>query len=283
MGSLKATKHLLKNATSWWVLWHFLWMTSECSTSQKTEPEIFFVEITAPSNRGVHAFKQISTAYKWFARYEMYWQRAVYFPLFDHLLQERNDRLRSQENCFIGQYLVPAKLNALNSGVQDKLYGTHKTDLSEKRDFDNEILRWQTKWSHSTDEKPVTHLTETVSSLLIQTFIPRRSQLLTSSWQCHCQLPPLNDLLARCAEWRRTYVPRWKQSHLPWCMLTGTYPLICRSRDSRILCPISLSSIKISDMCATNVSLVRSLHCCCCSPQPQLAVLVQYGILAFAN
>ena len=30
------------------------------------------------------------------------------------------------------------------------------------RDFDNEILRWQTKRSHSTDEKPVTHLTETV-------------------------------------------------------------------------------------------------------------------------
>ena len=35
-------------------------------------------------------------------------------------------------------------------------YQTYKTDLSEKRDFDNGILRWQTKWSHSTDEKPVT-------------------------------------------------------------------------------------------------------------------------------
>ena len=52
-----------------------------------------------------------------------------------------------------------------------------------------------------------------------------RSQLLPSSWQCQCQLLPPNDLLARCAEWRRTYVPRWKQSdsqHLPWCMLTET-------------------------------------------------------------
>ena len=64
--------------------------------------------------------------------------------------------VRSQEN------LVPAKLNALNTRVQDKLYETHKTDLSEKKDFDIEILRWQTKWYHSTDEKPVTHLTETV-------------------------------------------------------------------------------------------------------------------------
>ena len=39
---------------------------------------------------------------------------------------------------------------------QDKLYKTCKTDLSEKKDFDNEIWRWQTKLSHSTDEKPVT-------------------------------------------------------------------------------------------------------------------------------
>ena len=91
----------------------------------------------------------------------MFWQRAVYFPLVDHLVQELNDRLLSQENRFSGQCLVPAKLNAFKSGVQDKLYETCKSDLSEKRDFGNKILRWQTKWSHSTDEKPAT-LTETV-------------------------------------------------------------------------------------------------------------------------
>ena len=101
------------------------------------------------------------------------------FPLIDHLVQELNDRPLSQENRFIGRYLVPAKLNAFNSGVQDKLYETYKTDLSEKRDFDNEILRWQTTWSHSTDKKSVTlH-----SSTLIRTFIPTWSQLLLSSWQ----------------------------------------------------------------------------------------------------
>ena len=92
----------------------------------------------------------------------MYWQRAVYFPLVDYLVQELNDGLLLQENRFLGQYLVPAKLNAFNSGLQvNKLYETCKTDLSEKRDFDNEILRWQTKWSHSSDEKPVT-LTKTL-------------------------------------------------------------------------------------------------------------------------
>ena len=44
----------------------------------------------------------------------MYWQRTVYFPLVDHLVQELNDRFLSQGNRFLGQYLVPAKPNASN-------------------------------------------------------------------------------------------------------------------------------------------------------------------------
>ena len=114
-------------------------------------------------DRGVPAFEQISTGsqvirmvwYIFFGK-EMYWQGAVYFPLVDQIVQKLNDRPLWQENRFIGQYIVPAKLNSFNSGVQDKLYETYKTDLSEKRDFDNEILRWQTKWSHLSDKKPVT-------------------------------------------------------------------------------------------------------------------------------
>ena len=76
---------------------------------------------------------------------EMYWQRAVYFPLIDYLIQELNDRRLSQENRLLGKYVVPAKLNAFNSAVQDKLYETYKIDLTEKRDFINEILRSQKK------------------------------------------------------------------------------------------------------------------------------------------
>ena len=52
----------------------------------------------------------------------------MYFPLVDHLIQELNDRLLSQENHFLGQYLVPA-----NDGVQDELYETKKTDILETR------------------------------------------------------------------------------------------------------------------------------------------------------
>ena len=34
---------------------------------------------------------------------ESYWQRAVYLPLIDHLIQEMNDRLLPQEDRFLGQ------------------------------------------------------------------------------------------------------------------------------------------------------------------------------------
>ena len=57
--------------------------------------------------------------------------KSCVFPLVNHVIQELNDRLLSQENRFSGQYLFPAKLNAL----QDKLYETYKTDLSKKREL----------------------------------------------------------------------------------------------------------------------------------------------------
>ena len=136
----------------------------------------------------------------------MYWQRAVYFPLVDHLDQELNDRLLSQENRFLGQYLVPAKLNASNSGKQDKLYETYKTDLSKKRDFDNEILRWQTKWSHSTDEKQVT-LAETLQHANPDLY-PDVDTIITILLTMPVSTATPERSLARCAEWRRTYVPR---------------------------------------------------------------------------
>ena len=55
------------------------------------------------------------------------------FPLVDHLVQELTSRLLSQENRFLRQYLVPAKLNAFNSGVQDRLYETYNRSFKEER------------------------------------------------------------------------------------------------------------------------------------------------------
>ena len=110
----------------------------------------------------------------------------------------------------------------------DEVYETYKTDLSEKRDFDNEILRWQTKmvsfnwWKNSETHRDTP--ARQSGPLSQRAWL----QLLPSSWQYRGQLLPPNNRLARCGEWRRTYVPRWQQSnsqHTHWC----------RSRDSRIL------------------------------------------------
>jgi len=80
----------------------------------------------------------------------------VYLPLIDHLIQEVNDRLLSQEDRFLGQYLLPTKLQGLRNNVQDKMYAAYKNDLIDKREYDNEMLLRKTKWLHSTGERLAT-------------------------------------------------------------------------------------------------------------------------------
>ena len=67
----------------------------------------------------------------------------MYVPLIDHLIQEMNDRLLSQEDRFLGQYLLPTKRQGLTNDVQDKMYTAYKNDLTDKRDHNNEMLRWK--------------------------------------------------------------------------------------------------------------------------------------------
>ena len=84
--------------------------------------------------------------------------------LVDHLVQQMQERLLPQEHRFLKQYLVPKKLHACihKREVSDKVYGTYKTDLSEKREYDTEILRWKTKWQHSPPGKSPATLAETL-------------------------------------------------------------------------------------------------------------------------
>ena len=86
----------------------------------------------------------------------------MYFPLVNHLVQELNDRLLSQENRFLGQYLAPAKLNDLTAEYKISFMKPTKPILKRRE------TRWQTKWFHLTDEKPVTcTLTERHSSMQV--------------------------------------------------------------------------------------------------------------------
>ena len=52
-------------------------------------------------------------------------ERDAYLLLIDHLIQEMNDRLLSQEDRFLGQYLLSTKLHGLTNNVQDKMYAAN--------------------------------------------------------------------------------------------------------------------------------------------------------------
>jgi len=51
-----------------------------------------------------------------------------------------NDRLLSQEDRFLCQYLLPTKLQGLSNDLQDNMYAAYKNDPTDKRDYDNEML-----------------------------------------------------------------------------------------------------------------------------------------------
>ena len=89
----------------------------------------------------------------------------LWFPLIDHLIQERNDRLLSQEDRFLGQYLLPKNLQGLSNDVQDKMYAAYTNDLTDKREYDNEMFRWKTKWLHSTGERRPATLADTLDCI----------------------------------------------------------------------------------------------------------------------
>ena len=73
-----------------------------------------------------------------------------------YVVQEMSDRLLSQEDRFLCQYLLPTKLQRLSNDVQDKMYAAYKNDVTDKREYKNEMLWWKTKWLHSTGERPTT-------------------------------------------------------------------------------------------------------------------------------
>ena len=57
-----------------------------------------------------------------------------------------NDRLLSQEDRFLAQYLLQTELQALSNDIQD-VCGAHRRSYEHlKREFENYMLRSNTKW-----------------------------------------------------------------------------------------------------------------------------------------
>ena len=49
-------------------------------------------------------------------------RKALFLLLVDHLIKEFNERLLKQSDRFLGQYLIPTKLNLLNPDTTDRIF-----------------------------------------------------------------------------------------------------------------------------------------------------------------
>jgi len=169
-----------------------------------------------------------------------------------------------------------------------------KTDLSENRDFDYEILRWQTEWSLSTDENPVTlqhsnpdlypNVVTIITILLtmpVSTATPERSFSTMHTVKTYLRSTMKTERLAALA-----LMHAYRDIPVD---VEAVIRQFCAKKIRRLAFDrISLSSTKIPDMFSTNVSLVRSLLLCTTTTTGCILLnipyfLGQYGILAFAN
>ena len=180
-----------------------------------------------------------------------------------------------------------------------KLYETYKTDLSKKRDFDNEILRWQTKWSHSTDEKPGT-LTETLQHANLDLY-PNVVTVITILLTMPVSTATPERSLSTVCRVKTCLRSTMKTERLAALALMNAYrdiPInveavireLCAKKNRRLAFAISLSlprfQICLQLMCRLSGHYVVAvvdhnndwLHLLNIP-----LFLVQYGILAFAN
>ena len=134
---------------------------------------------------------------------KQYWRRALYLPLVNHLIQELNERLMKQHDQFLRQYLIPTKVNLLNSDTTDKIFCTYANDLTERVIFDGEIERWKSKRKQLPSENPTT-LQDTLCQSGIRSCIPMSLLVSQRFWQCQCQQQPWNHHSVACKESKRT-------------------------------------------------------------------------------
>ncbi|XP_063416002.1 zinc finger MYM-type protein 1-like [Mytilus trossulus] len=76
-----------------------------------------------------------------------YWRVSLYYVFLDHLVVEITKRLISNEERFLASYFIPAKLGNLTPEIADKIYNSYRSDLGDKKEFEDEITRWKARWS----------------------------------------------------------------------------------------------------------------------------------------
>ncbi|XP_062595649.1 52 kDa repressor of the inhibitor of the protein kinase-like [Saccostrea cucullata] len=97
---------------------------------------------------------------------DVYWKRSVFFPFYDHVLQELDDRLLGCSERFIAQYLIPSNLGQLTDNRVNALYEAFKADIPVSMAvFHTEVKRWITRWSLEDEENMPSSLQDTLHSV----------------------------------------------------------------------------------------------------------------------
>ena len=97
---------------------------------------------------------------------KQYWNRDLYLPFLDHILRELQNRLVGNEDRFLAQHLIPAKLDGLTCRITRQVYETYSDDLpADSFDvYQAEVARWKSGWDMALNPKPGT-LVDTVKAI----------------------------------------------------------------------------------------------------------------------
>lgn len=78
---------------------------------------------------------------------EEYYKLNFFYPFLDHVVSHMKQRFPSKlGNAMLGAYLTPKHLHELTDELQEKLYVQLEDELPFPSEFNQEVLRWKSKW-----------------------------------------------------------------------------------------------------------------------------------------
>ncbi len=83
---------------------------------------------------------------------EEYWQRTIFVPFLDHLIQAFNDRFTQlNEDAIRGFQLLPSNLEKMTTEDAERICKRFICDLPSPDSFMQELRRWKVYWSGHTE------------------------------------------------------------------------------------------------------------------------------------
>lgn len=112
-------------------------------------------EFEIPASRPRRAGMQIHRANPAVDTVSEYWKITLFNTFIDHLIQEMETRIVSNEERFVAQYLLPNRLPDLLDDMLPSIYAAYAPDLENSFEvFSNEVTRWRVRWNIA-ENKPL--------------------------------------------------------------------------------------------------------------------------------